>query len=134
MSATSLHAYALQERGLDTVQANVALGLPVDGRDYGAAADFLIARGVRAVRLLTNNPDKVAALTSFGVACAAVVAMPAMCGPHSRRYLLTKSRSMGQTGLLGSAAGLDPYLSRCTTPESPALRVAARAADAPAPR
>jgi len=59
------------------VQANVALGLPVDARDNGAAADFLIARGVRAVRLLTNNPDKVAALTSFGVACDAGDARPA---------------------------------------------------------
>ena len=99
-----LHAYALQERGLDTVQANLALGLPVDARDYQAAAAFLVARGIRAVRLLTNNPDKVTALTSAGVSCAAVVAMPATVGPHSERYLLTKSRSMGQTGLLAPEA------------------------------
>ena len=90
------------------MQANVALGLPVDARDYGAAADFLVARGVRAVRLLTNNPDKVAALTSFGVACAAVVAMPATLGLHSRRYLLTKSRSMGSDRAARAGGGPRP--------------------------
>ena len=87
------------------MQANVALGLPVDARDYGAAADFLVAR---AVRLLTNNPDKVAALTSFGVACAAVVAMPATLGLHSRRYLLTKSRSMGSDRAARAGGGPRP--------------------------
>ena len=108
--AAKLRAYALQESGLDTVQANLALGLPVDARDYGAAAAFLTYSGLTEVRLLTNNPDKVAALTAAGVGCATVVPMPATVGPHSRRYLLTKSQSMGQSGLFhpeatGASAG-----------------------------
>ena len=102
--SAKLRAYALQEKGLDTVQANLALGLPVDARDYGPAAAFLTHEGVTEVRLLTNNPDKVAALTAAGVGCATVVPMPATVGPHSRRYLLTKSQSMGQSGLFHPGA------------------------------
>ena len=62
-----LRAYSLQEQGLDTVDANLALGFPIDSRDYAAAAGILGDLGVGAVRLLTNNPDKVAQLRELGV-------------------------------------------------------------------
>jgi GTP cyclohydrolase II len=65
--ADKIRAYALQERGLDTVEANLALGLPADARRYDAAAAFLGHIGVRSVRLLTNNPEKVAALAALGI-------------------------------------------------------------------
>ena len=97
--AQKLRAYALQEQGLDTVSANVALGLPVDARDFRAPVAFLAALGVRTVRLLTNNPAKVAALEAGGVGCSSVVAMPSTVTPHNRRYLATKANDLGHLGL-----------------------------------
>jgi 3,4-dihydroxy 2-butanone 4-phosphate synthase/GTP cyclohydrolase II len=91
-----LRAYELQQwMGLDTVDANLRLGLPVDSRDYGPACDILDDLGVRSVRLLTNNPDKVEALTDRGITVTERVAHEPMAGPHSWSYLTTKRDRMG---------------------------------------
>lgn len=97
--AQKIRAYALQESGLDTVEANLALGEPIDGRDYGAATAFLWQIGVGEVRLLTNNPEKVAALEAAGLRCAEVVPMPAVIWPANRTYLDTKADRLGHRGL-----------------------------------
>ena len=99
--AAKVRAYALQEAGLDTVSANLALGLPVDARSYAPAAALLRTLGVRSVRLLTNNPDKVAALRDGGVACTEVVSMPSVVHRDNERYLATKRTRMGHLGLTG---------------------------------
>jgi GTP cyclohydrolase II/3,4-dihydroxy 2-butanone 4-phosphate synthase/GTP cyclohydrolase II len=91
-----LRAYELQQwHGLDTVDANLRLGLPVDSRDYGAACDILDDLGVRSVRLLTNNPDKVRALTDRGITVTERVPHEPIAGPHSWSYLTTKRDRMG---------------------------------------
>jgi GTP cyclohydrolase II/3,4-dihydroxy 2-butanone 4-phosphate synthase/GTP cyclohydrolase II len=97
-----LRAYELQQwMGLDTVDANLRLGLPVDSRDYGAACDILDDLGVCSVRLLTNNPDKVQALTDRGITVTERVAHEPMAGPHSWSYLTTKRDRMGHLLQLG---------------------------------
>lgn len=90
-----LHAYALQEAGRDTVDANTDLGLPVDARRYTAAAQILRDLGVPAVRLMTNNPGKVTALEALGVAVAGRVPLIVDPGPHNITYLATKRDRMG---------------------------------------
>lgn len=95
-----LKAYALQEQGLDTLDANAALGLPIDARSYTAASDILRALNVAEVALLSNNPDKIFALRSAGIGCTAVP-MPARRYPHNESYLQTKVVRMGHDGLLG---------------------------------
>ncbi|KAE8762961.1 3,4-dihydroxy-2-butanone-4-phosphate synthase [Georgenia thermotolerans] len=88
-------AYALQDAGLDTVAANLALGWPADRREYGAAAAILADLGLGEVRLLTNNPDKVTALAAAGVRVAEVVGLEVGLGPHNHDYLMTKKTAMG---------------------------------------
>ena len=88
-------AYKLQELGLDTVEANHRLGFPADLREYAAAIDILRDLGLRSVRLLTNNPDKVAALENAGIAVAERVPLWVGENPHNRRYLATKRQAMG---------------------------------------
>ncbi|MFF8787954.1 GTP cyclohydrolase II [Streptomyces sp. NPDC015125] len=85
-----LRAMKLQEGGLDTVEANIALGLPVDARDYGVAAEMLLDLGVRSVRLLSNNPRKREALLRYGIAVAEQV--PLLMTPRAEniRYLRAK--------------------------------------------
>ncbi|MDQ1137672.1 3,4-dihydroxy 2-butanone 4-phosphate synthase/GTP cyclohydrolase II [Microbacterium sp. SORGH_AS 1204] len=90
-----LRAYNLQERGLDTVDANLALGLPADARDYAAAAGILADLGVEQVRLLTNNTDKVAQLRSFGLDVVEQVPLLVGVGPNNHQYLETKRDRMG---------------------------------------
>jgi len=90
-----LRAYSLQERGLDTVDANLALGLPADARDYAAAAGILADLGVDAIRLLTNNTDKVAQLREFGVDVAEQVPLLVGVGANNHQYLATKRDRMG---------------------------------------
>jgi len=90
-----VRAYALQQAGADTVEANRLLGLPDDARDYRMAALLLRALGVHQVRLLTNNPAKVQALQGLGVAVVARVALHGPANPHSQRYLQTKAQRMG---------------------------------------
>jgi 3,4-dihydroxy 2-butanone 4-phosphate synthase/GTP cyclohydrolase II len=92
---SKLRAYELQERGRDTLDANLELGLPADARDYAAGAQILTDLGVRSVRLMTNNPDKVAALTRHGLKVTSREAMPVQAGEHNLRYLRTKRDRMG---------------------------------------
>ncbi|MFZ5872111.1 MAG: bifunctional 3,4-dihydroxy-2-butanone-4-phosphate synthase/GTP cyclohydrolase II [Actinomycetota bacterium] len=90
-----LQAYALQDAGLDTVDANLELGLPADAREYAAAAQVLADLGVRSVRLLTNNPTKVGALQRYGVDVVERVPLAVGVGPENVRYLRTKRDRMG---------------------------------------
>jgi 3,4-dihydroxy 2-butanone 4-phosphate synthase/GTP cyclohydrolase II len=90
-----LRAYNLQERGLDTVDANLALGLPADARDYAAAAGILADLGVERVRLLTNNTDKVKQLRELGLEIVEQVPLLVGVGPNNHQYLATKRDRMG---------------------------------------
>jgi 3,4-dihydroxy 2-butanone 4-phosphate synthase/GTP cyclohydrolase II len=90
-----LRAYSLQEQGLDTVDANLALGLPADARDYAAAAGILADLGVSRVRLMTNNTDKVAQLRELGLDVAEQVPLLVGVGPNNHQYLETKRDRMG---------------------------------------
>ncbi len=90
-----LRAYSLQERGLDTVDANLALGLPADARDYAAAAGILADLGVEKIRLLTNNSDKVNQLRGLGLDIVEQVPLLVGVGPNNHQYLATKAERMG---------------------------------------
>ncbi|WEK13732.1 MAG: GTP cyclohydrolase II [Candidatus Microbacterium phytovorans] len=90
-----LRAYSLQERGLDTVDANLALGLPADARDYAAAAGILADLGIERVRLLTNNTDKVNQLRGLGLDIVEQVPLLVGVGPNNHQYLATKAERMG---------------------------------------
>lgn len=90
-----LAAYALQELGADTVDANTELGLPVDAREYDCAADILRYFGVTSVDLITNNPDKVAALEHSGIEVHTRLDAPVHWGAHNVHYLQTKRERMG---------------------------------------
>ena len=90
-----LRAYSLQEEGLDTVDANLALGLPADAREYAAAAGILADLGVSKVRLLTNNTDKVAKLRELGLDVVEQVPLIVGVGPNNHQYLETKRDRMG---------------------------------------
>ena len=93
--ANKISAYALQEEGLDTVQANLALGLPEDARDYRVAAEMLLDLGIHRAALLTNNPAKIKGLRSHGV--EVVERLPVQVEPNSfnLRYLRTKKEKLG---------------------------------------
>lgn len=90
-----LAAYALQELGADTVDANTQLGLPVDAREYDCAADILRYFGVASVDLITNNPDKVSALEHSGIEVHSRLESPVHWGTHNVHYLQTKRERMG---------------------------------------
>ncbi len=99
-----IRAYALQELGLDTVDANTALGLPVDSRSYGIGAQILGDLGITRLRLITNNPAKYGGLEGHGLTVVGRVALPALPTPHNIRYLRTKRERMGHQ-LEASLAG-----------------------------
>ncbi|MDQ2708371.1 MAG: bifunctional 3,4-dihydroxy-2-butanone-4-phosphate synthase/GTP cyclohydrolase II [Actinomycetota bacterium] len=90
-----LQAYQLQESGVDTVDANLALGMPADARDYGTGAQILVDLGVRSMRLLTNNPDKRAGLEGYGLRVVERVALPIRPTRENLHYLRTKRDRMG---------------------------------------
>jgi GTP cyclohydrolase II len=92
--ANKIKAYALQENGLDTVEANVHLGFPPDARDYASAADIIKHFGLSRIRLLTNNQDKMEALEAAGIVEERVPLWTAS-NPHNADYLLTKQSAMG---------------------------------------
>ncbi|CAM5261325.1 bifunctional 3,4-dihydroxy-2-butanone-4-phosphate synthase/GTP cyclohydrolase II [Streptomyces avidinii] len=92
---SKLRAYELQERGRDTLDANLELGLPADARDYGAGAQILADLGVHGVRLMTNNPEKSEALVRHGITVTSREPMPMEAGEHNLRYLRTKRDRMG---------------------------------------
>ncbi|MDB5291853.1 MAG: ribA [Phycisphaerales bacterium] len=93
--ANKLHAYALQEKGLDTVEANVELGLPVDKRDYGIGSQILRDLGLRKIRLMTNNPKKIYGIDGYGLQIVEEVRLQSEAGEHNRRYLETKKKKLG---------------------------------------
>ena len=93
--ANKLHAYKKQEQGMDTVEANVALGFAPDLRDYGEGAQILVDLGVRKVRLLTNNPCKVKGLAGYGIEISERVPIVIPANAHDKRYLDTKKSKMG---------------------------------------
>jgi 3,4-dihydroxy 2-butanone 4-phosphate synthase / GTP cyclohydrolase II len=90
-----LQAYKLQEDGMDTVEANQELGLPVDSRDYGIGAQILYDIGVRSMRLLTNNPTKRAGIEGYGLTIAERVPLLTDVTAHNRQYLKAKADKMG---------------------------------------
>ncbi|MEU1371215.1 bifunctional 3,4-dihydroxy-2-butanone-4-phosphate synthase/GTP cyclohydrolase II [Streptomyces sp. NPDC005803] len=92
---SKLRAYELQERGVDTLDANLELGLPADARDYAAGAQILKDLGVRGLRLMTNNPEKTAAILRYGLTVTGREPMPVQAGEHNLRYLRTKRDRMG---------------------------------------
>jgi 3,4-dihydroxy 2-butanone 4-phosphate synthase/GTP cyclohydrolase II len=93
--AAKLQAYALQDQGLDTVEANVRLGYPPDLRDYGIGAQILVDLGVREIELLTNNPRKLVGLEAYGLHIAKRVPIPVKPNRYNRRYLRTKRDKLG---------------------------------------
>lgn len=93
--ANKVRAYALQEQGHDTVEANHQLGFPADQRDFGVGAQMLLALGVRKVRLLTNNPRKVAGLERFGIEVVSREPLEIEHNEQAAHYLRTKKRKMG---------------------------------------
>jgi 3,4-dihydroxy 2-butanone 4-phosphate synthase/GTP cyclohydrolase II len=90
-----LKAYKLQEGGLDTVEANLALGLPADARDYGIGAQILVALGVKKMRLITNNPTKRVGIESYGLEVIETVPIEIKPNPININYLQTKKDKMG---------------------------------------
>lgn len=90
-----LHAYKLQEEGLDTVDANLKLGLPADLRDYGIGAQILVDLGLSSMRLLTNNPKKIVGLEGYGLRVTDQVPIVHEPNEHNRDYLNTKRDKLG---------------------------------------
>ncbi|MGW4338540.1 bifunctional 3,4-dihydroxy-2-butanone-4-phosphate synthase/GTP cyclohydrolase II [Rhodococcus koreensis] len=101
-----LQAYNLQDDGADTVDANIALGFPVDARDYGTAAQILRDLGVRSLRLLTNNPGKGAGLQRYGIRVDGLVPLAVSLNPENVRYVTTKQNRLGHL----PSRGTDPHI------------------------
>jgi 3,4-dihydroxy 2-butanone 4-phosphate synthase/GTP cyclohydrolase II len=93
--ANKLHAYALQEKGMDTVEANEHLGLPVDKRDYGIGSQILRDLGLRNIRIMTNNPKKIYGIEGYGLKVVEEVPIRIEPGEHNRDYLETKKSKLG---------------------------------------
>jgi 3,4-dihydroxy 2-butanone 4-phosphate synthase/GTP cyclohydrolase II len=90
-----LKAYRLQEQGLDTQDANIALGFPPDLRDYGVGAQILVDLGVKKIRLITNNPRKMIGLEGYGLEITERIPLEFPPNEHNKRYLETKCCKMG---------------------------------------
>jgi 3,4-dihydroxy 2-butanone 4-phosphate synthase/GTP cyclohydrolase II len=93
--AAKIHAYKLQEQGMDTVEANLKLGFPMDLRDYGMGAQMLCDLGVKKLRLMTNNPRKVVGLQGHNLEMVEQIPIKAVPNEHNARYLDTKKKKMG---------------------------------------
>lgn len=96
-----MKAYKLQEQGMDTVQANIALGLPMDSRDYGVGAQILRDLGVGKIRLISNNPQKRVGLLGYGLEIVEQISIEITPNPYNLKYLTTKRDKMGHTILKG---------------------------------
>ncbi len=94
-----IHAYELQDRGLDTVEANIELGLPVDTRSYDVAAEILLDLGLTSIRILTNNPRKIASLEQLGLKVTERVPLEVKPNRENTRYLQTKRDKLGHLPL-----------------------------------
>jgi 3,4-dihydroxy 2-butanone 4-phosphate synthase/GTP cyclohydrolase II len=92
-----LRAYKLQEDGLDTVDANLRLGLPADLRDYGIGAQILVDLGLTTIRILTNNPKKISGLAGYGLSVTDQLAIQHAPNPHNEAYLRAKRDKLGHT-------------------------------------
>jgi 3,4-dihydroxy 2-butanone 4-phosphate synthase/GTP cyclohydrolase II len=101
-----LRAYKLQEEGLDTVDANLRLGLPADLRDYGIGAQILSDLGLTSIRILTNNPKKISGMAGYGLSVADQIPIQHVANPHNEAYLRTKRDRLGHT-LHHQGLGLD---------------------------
>jgi 3,4-dihydroxy 2-butanone 4-phosphate synthase / GTP cyclohydrolase II len=93
--ANKIRAYALQEQGCDTVEANERLGFPADIRDYRAAIQMLLDLGVKSTRLMSNNPKKLAGITGEGLSVSERLPIEILATASSRRYLATKKDKLG---------------------------------------
>jgi 3,4-dihydroxy 2-butanone 4-phosphate synthase / GTP cyclohydrolase II len=96
-----LKAYRLQEQGMDTVEANLHLGFPMDKRDYGVGAQILRYLGITRLNLMSNNPKKRAGLLGYGIEIVSTVPIEAIPNEHNQKYLLTKRDKLGHTILKG---------------------------------
>jgi len=92
-----LKAYELQEQGKDTVEANLALGFPMDKRDFGTGAQILMDLGLTSIRVLTNNPKKLKGLQGFGLEITEQIPLKSSLNKHNKKYLDTKKAKMGHT-------------------------------------
>ena len=116
-------AYALQDQGRDTVEANLDLGWEADRREYGAAAAILAGLGAHRITLLTNNPAKVAGLRAHGIDVAEIRGLEVGRTPHNAAYLHTKAVSMGHVLHLepgihqGASIHLDPVQAAPAAPD-----------------
>ena len=90
-----IRAYALQDEGADTIEANEQLGLPVDSRQYEQCAEILVDLGLRQIRLISNNPEKINAVKNAGIEIVARVPLPIKLHRTLKRYLKTKREEMG---------------------------------------
>jgi 3,4-dihydroxy 2-butanone 4-phosphate synthase/GTP cyclohydrolase II len=90
-----IHAYALQDKGLDTVEANERLGFAADLRDYGVGAQILVDLGLKNIRLMTNNPCKVIGLEGYGLKIIKRIPVVFPSNPYNQRYLSIKKKKMG---------------------------------------
>jgi 3,4-dihydroxy 2-butanone 4-phosphate synthase/GTP cyclohydrolase II len=99
--ANKLKAYALQDKGRDTVEANEELGFEADLRDYGVGAQILVALGVRKMKLMTNNPKKIIGLEGYGLEVTGRVPIESEPRPENMNYLLTKCQKLGHLMKMG---------------------------------
>jgi len=93
--ANKLRAYELQDKGADTVEANLALGLPVDKRDYGIGSQILADLGITEMRLITNNPRKIFGLEGYGITISGRVPMQTKPTAYNKKYMATKRAKLG---------------------------------------
>jgi len=124
---SKLRAYQLQDHGVDTVDANTELGLPVDAREYSTGAQMLTDLGVRSFRLLTNNPAKVEGLAGFGIEVTGRIALPSAPTAHNLRYLTAKRDRLGHQIDNLPAADAIPAASRAAANGAAAVNGAAAA-------
>lgn len=90
-----MRAYELQDQGMDTVEANLALGFKVDERDYSVACKILVDLGISKIRLMTNNPEKHSALSEFGIEVTEVIPLVSKPNSYNENYLKTKREKLG---------------------------------------